>query len=65
MTEPRKARPRGADVVIQPSDPMHPGDSGRPAIAMAMYVSPADQQWIDDVRERSYRLAVERLHIRS
>jgi hypothetical protein len=54
--------PTGMDIIIQPGDPMHPGGD-RPAIAAVMFVSAADQQYIDEIRERSYRLAIERGHI--
>jgi hypothetical protein len=51
-------RPTGADVNIT----VHPALP--PAIAMGMFVSAADQAYIDAMRLHSYELAIARGHVR-
>lgn len=67
MAEPQssqRGRPAGADVLItvQSPDPTHPPLP--PAIAMGLFVSPAEQAHIDATRLRSWELAIARGHVR-
>ena len=61
MTEPTPGRHRGIseEVVVEHGIPGAP-----PLIACGVLVSPAERDWIDTVRLRSYELSVQRGHLR-
>ena len=64
MPSSQRERPTGADVLItvRSSDPTHPPLP--PAIAMGLFVSPAEQAHIDAMRLRSWDLAIARGQVR-
>jgi hypothetical protein len=63
--QPRRRRRRASGGITGPDVLVPIPGSPRPAIAMTVLVSAAEQAWIDDLRAASYRLAIARGHIRT